>query len=61
MNRVGDIPAYFIRNWHVRDIPPIARTSADPPPKVPFYATTNSFARTNSDLAASEKSGYFTY
>ncbi|KAF8083489.1 hypothetical protein N665_0770s0011 [Sinapis alba] len=55
MNRVGDLPVYFIKKkWRVRDIPPIARTSPDHP-------IVSSFARTNSDLAASENSGYFTY
>lgn len=64
MNRVGDIPIYFIRKKRVGDIPPFARTSSD------HLATSRvnksegdmpSFARTNSDLAASGKSGYFTY
>ncbi|KAJ4902861.1 Ankyrin repeat family protein [Raphanus sativus] len=40
--------------WRAREIPPIARTSPDQP-------RVSSFARTNSDLAASENSGYFTY
>ncbi|CAN6803108.1 unnamed protein product [Brassica oleracea] len=51
---VETIGHWFKKMNRVRDIPPIASTSPDHP-NVP------SFARTNSDLAASEKSGYFTY
>ncbi|XP_023644879.1 ankyrin repeat-containing protein At5g02620 [Capsella rubella] len=55
MNRVGDIPVYYIKKKRVGDLASGVRKSnlseGDRP----------SFARTNSDLAASGKSGYFTY
>jgi len=52
MNRVGrGLPIYFIKNNRVEDIPAIAKNEGEMP----------SLARTNSDLAASEGSGYFTY
>ncbi|CAH8263392.1 unnamed protein product [Arabidopsis lyrata] len=52
MNRVGrGIPIYFIKKSRVGDIPAITKSEGEMP----------SFARTNSDLAASEGSGYFTY
>ncbi|CAG7907057.1 unnamed protein product [Brassica rapa] len=58
MNRVGDIPVYFMQKWRVRDIPPISRRTRVTSPD---HSKASSFARTNSDLAASENSGYFTY
>ncbi|CAH8360579.1 unnamed protein product [Eruca vesicaria subsp. sativa] len=51
---VETIGHWFKKMNRVGDKPPIASTSRDHP-NVP------SFARTNSDLAASEASGYFTY
>ncbi|KAG7572043.1 Ankyrin repeat-containing domain superfamily [Arabidopsis suecica] len=52
MNRVGrGLPIYFIKKCRVKDVPAITKSEGEMP----------SFARTNSDLAVSEGSGYFTY
>ncbi|KAG7653771.1 Ankyrin repeat [Arabidopsis suecica] len=66
MNRVGDIPVYYIKKRRVGDLPPFARTSSDHLASGVRKSNLSegdmpSFARTNSDLAASGKSGYFTY
>ncbi|XP_010462192.1 PREDICTED: ankyrin repeat-containing protein At5g02620-like [Camelina sativa] len=55
MHRLGGgrLSVCFIKKTRVRDIPPISRASSD--------HTVPSLARTNSDFAASEGSGYFTY
>ncbi|KAG2308188.1 hypothetical protein Bca4012_082777 [Brassica carinata] len=52
INRVGNISAYFIKKWCVRNIP---RTSPD------HHKVSSSFARTISDLAVSRNSGFYPY